>query len=362
MISYRMIILVSLAGVISCQSDKKKEEILKKDVLCLSEQLKKTTIIAEVTKQPIKEQLTLSGKIEYNENDLVAYKSLLDGIVETVRFELGDYVAKGQVLATVRSSQIQELIQQKHALQNRIKLLEQTVETQTELLNDGMIARSEMLETQNNLSSAQIELNRINQNFELFQAVSNGKFHIKAPKSGYIIQKSISTGQTLTSDNEVLFSISNLKQVWAMVNIYAGNLRYVKVGDEVQIKTVAYPDETYQGTIDKIYNIFDDNEHVLKARVVLENQNLNLMPGLSAEILINKGISSGEAFAVPNSAKVFNNNKEYVVVYRGDCDLQIRSITSIAVNEGVSYVKESFAENEKVVASNALLLFKELNR
>src|SRR5690554_7790089 len=81
-------------------------------------------------------------------------------------------------------------------------MLEQSVQTQTELLNDGMIARSELLETQNNLSSAQIELNRINQNFELFQAGANGKFHITAPKTGYIIQKNISAGQTLTSDNE----------------------------------------------------------------------------------------------------------------------------------------------------------------
>jgi len=362
MISYRMIILVSLAGFVSCQSGKNETEIPENETFCISAQLKKSTVIVDVVKQPIKEQLALSGKIEYNENDLVAYKSLLEGIVENVRFELGDYVAKGQVLATVRSSHIQELIQQKYALQNQIKMLEQSVQTQTELLNDGMIARSELLETQNNLSSAQIELNRINQNFELFQAGANGKFHITAPKTGYIIQKNISAGQTLTSDNELLFSISNLKQVWVMVNIYAGNLRYVKVGDEVQVKTVAYPDEVYQGKIDKIYNVFDDNEHVLKARVVLENQHLNLMPGLSAEILIDKGTSSGEAFAVPNKAKVFNNNKEYVVVYKDDCDLQIRNITSVAVNEEVTYVQEMFSENEKVVATNALLLFEELNR
>ena len=66
----------------------------------------------------------------------------------------------------------------------------------------------------------------------------------------------MSVGQSITSDNEdALFSISNLKQVWVMVNIYASNLQYVKKGDFVKVRTVAYPDRIYSGKIDKIYNV-----------------------------------------------------------------------------------------------------------
>ncbi|WP_311316201.1 MULTISPECIES: efflux RND transporter periplasmic adaptor subunit [Weeksella] len=124
-----------------------------------------------------------------------------------------------------------------------------------------------------------------------------------------MIQKSISSGQSITSDSDALFSISNLKKVWVMVNIYVSNLKYVKTGDLVKVKTIAYPDQIYTGKIDKIYNVFDDNEHVLKARVVLENQNLNLMPGLRVDIIINKNTSDRNAYAIPNDALIFSTTK-----------------------------------------------------
>lgn len=146
-----------------------------------------------------------------------------------------------------------------------------------------------------------------------------------------------------------------------MVNIYASNLKFIKKGDAVKVRTMAYPDRIYTGKIDKIYNVFDDNEHVLKARVVLENQDLNLMPGLSADIIIDKTNVLGNAFAIPNKAKVFENNKEYVVVYKGDCSLETRKITPVASNEEYTFVSEKFAEDEKIIGTNTLIIFEQVN-
>nr|WP_297307330.1 efflux RND transporter periplasmic adaptor subunit [uncultured Flavobacterium sp.] len=351
-------------SLFSCNKNSEKEisKNVSEEKFCLNEQLKNTTDIVKVSEKPIQEQMTFTGKIEYNENDLVAFKSLLEGFVENVSFELGDYVKQGQVLATVKSHQIQELIQQKESFTSQISFLENRVKSQIELLNDGMIAAPELLETQNELTQAKIERNRILENLNMYKAIGNGSFQILAPKNGYIIQKNISKGQTLTADSEPLFSISNLKQVWVMVNIYASNLRYIKVGDAVKVRTVAYPDELYQGKINKIYNVFDDNEHVLKARVVLENQKLNLMPGLGADIIIDKKVNDQKAFAIPNKAKVFHNNNDYIVIYKSDCELEFRKINVIAQNEEVFYIQEKLTSNEKVITSNALLIFEQLKQ
>ncbi|TYP94228.1 cobalt-zinc-cadmium efflux system membrane fusion protein [Sphingobacterium allocomposti] len=329
---------------------------------CINDQLKQSTEIIDVTEQPISEQLTLSGKIEYNENDMVAFRTLLDGVVESVQFELGDYVRKGQVLATIKSAQIQELHQQKRYQENQIGLLEKQINSKKEMAADGLVAAPEVLAAEHELESARIELDRVNESLQLYRAVGGGAFQILAPKNGYIIQKSVSVGQTITPDSDPLFSVSNLKEVWVMVNIYASNLRFIKVGDEVKVRTIAYPDQFYQGKIDKIYNVFDDNEHVLKARVVLSNQHLNLMPGLSADIIINMKNDSGSAFAIPNRAKVFSNNKEYIVVYKDDCNLDVRRIKPVAANEEYTFIAERLAEGERVIGSNALLIFEQLSQ
>ncbi len=358
-------VLVLSCGLLfsACSSEESHPtEPQKNSPYCLSKELKNTTDILAVHKSPITEQLLMPGKIEYDENDLVSFRSLLDGVVDNVNFELGDYVKKGQVLATIKSSQIQELYQQQRFFQNQITLLNKQISTKKELLNDGMISAPEVLESEHELASAKIELERIKQTLQLYRAVGQDAFQILAPKNGYIIQKSISSGQSITSDSDALFSISNLKKVWVMVNIYASNLKYVKTGDLVKVKTIAYPDQIYTGKIDKIYNVFDDNEHVLKARVVLENQNLNLMPGLSADIIINKNTSDRNAFAIPNDALIFFNNKNYLVTYKNDCTLEAKKVTPISNNEEWTYIEEDLASDEKVIGSNALLIFEQLNQ
>ena len=142
-----------------------------------------------------------------------------------------------------------------------------------------------------------------------------------------------------------------------MVNIYASNLKYIQEGSKVKVRTIAYPDVYYDGKIDKIYNVFDDNEHVLKARVILQNQNLKLLPGLSADIFIDKNIQAAKAVAIPRKAVIFNNDRQYVVAYKDDHHLEIRKIAPVAENELFIYTKEGVQAGEKIITKNALLIY-----
>lgn len=358
------LLLLAIASMASCTSKVKEQPIntAAAQKFCLNDTLKASTLIVEVDEENIAEQLLLSGKIEYNENDLVAFRSLLEGVVEQVKFELGDYVTKGQVLATIKSLDIQDLYRQQQYQRSQIRLLEKQKLAKESLLNDGLIAGPELLEISHELEGAQIELQRIEESLKLFKAAGDGTFHIVAPKNGYIIQKAISSGQSITKEGDPLFAISNLNEVWVMVNIYASNLRYVHVGDQVSVRTIAYPDQLYSGRIDKVYNVFDDNEHVLKARVVLANKNLNLMPGLSADIIIDKRNDMGKAIAVPTKAVVFSNNKSYVLHYKSDCEIEAKVIEPLASKEGFVYIKEGLSAKDKVISSNALIIYENLNQ
>lgn len=362
-IIYFLAVLLLLMN--SC--NKKEEDIalslVKEKQFCLNKQLKQSTKILPIGIQSIQEELTLSGRVEYDENDLVEFKSLLEGVVTKVNVELGDYVRKGQVLALVQAVEIQGLEQQRRYFKNQIDLYRKQIQSKKELLKDGMVSQPEVETLEYELVAARIEMDKIDSTLKMYHAIGNGQFQLLAPKNGYIVQKDISVGKSISREGEgTLFSISNLNQVWVMVNIYASNLQDVKQGDQVKVKTVAYPDRIYTGKIDKIYHVFDSNEHVIKARIVLENKDLNLLPGLSAAIIITKDNNIGRSFAIPNKAIVFENNKEYIVVYKDDCTMEVRKITPIASNATYTFVKEKFDKNEKVIASNALILLEELKK
>lgn len=366
MIKHFIVILIGLNFLFSgCQQTEGNNLIQTKDEspYCIDPDLKKTISISDLYEQDIHDQISLTGKVSYDENDLVAFKSLIQGVVTKVNFEVGDFVEKGKVLAVVKSAEINDLAKERRLQQNQVELLKKQIKTKQELMHDGLASQPEVAELEFQLSAAQLEVEKISNALNIYRSIDKEQFQILAPKDGYIVQKSISAGQTISTDAEAsLFSISNLKKVWVMINVYANNLKFIHIGDEVKVRTVAYPDRIYQGKIDKIYNVFDDNEHVTKARVVLENVDLNLMPGLSADIIINKQNILGKAYAVPKNALVFANNRNYVVLYKGDCAVEVRKVTPISSNEEFVYVEEKFEEKEQVISSNALIIFEEIKK
>ncbi len=334
-----------------------------KPSFCLTEFLKTSTQIHTLRLDSIIEQITLTGQIDYNQNDLVAFSSLIDGITENLYFELGDEVKKGQVLATIRSNEMQDIIQQRKIYVNQLSLLNNQLAVKKDLLKDGLSSLPEIQTIQSEIDNTKIEIQKTDQTLSLFNVNSNeGVYQIIAPKNGFIVQKNMSIGQNIHSGNEPLFAISNLNKVWVMVNIYANNLRYIKPNDNVIVKTMAYPDKIYRGKINKIYNSFDNNEHVLKARVELDNQAMDLLPGLSADIIIDKKNSHEKGYAIPNDAVIFSNNKYYVVSYQSDCNLQVKRIKPQAQNEYFTYVTTGFNDGDQVITSNALLIFDELEK
>ena len=62
--------------------------------------------------QPLRSELTLVGRIIADENRVIEVFPLVGGNVESVKIELGDYVRKGQTLATIRSGEVADFERQ----------------------------------------------------------------------------------------------------------------------------------------------------------------------------------------------------------------------------------------------------------
>ena len=86
------------------------------------------------------------------------------------------------------------------------------------------------------------------------------------------------------------------------------------------------------------------------------------MPGLSADIIIDKRNDMGKAIAVPTKAVVFSNNKSYVLHYKSDCEIEAKVIEPLASKEGFVYIKEGLSAKDKVISSNALIIYENLNQ
>lgn len=327
---------------------------------CLNDFMKDDIKKVPVVKSPISESILLNAKVESNPDKVIHFMSLVSGVVIKTYFTLGEEVKKGQLLLEIMSSELSNLSSQKTSLQSQILVSQRTLESVKEMHRDKIASQRDLIEAQSNLDILKAELQSTNAQLELFSASNErGVFQVKAPASGTIIDKNVASGMQVSAESDPLFTISDLSEVWIMANIYAGNIPYVKKGMHVEITGVAYPDDLFSGEINSISQVFDSNERVLKARIVMDNADGKLMPGMLVDVKVEKeeGILAN---AAPINALIFDDNQHFLVLYKSDCDIEVRKVTPNVQNNTHVFFENNIEEGEQVIVKNHLLIYNHL--
>lgn len=328
---------------------------------CLDADFREEINLETVKVKAVTDAIHLTGLVESNPDNVVHFVSLVDGIIAQTYFSLGDEVRKGQVLAELQSTELSSLQSELRNVRSQIQVAEKNLQSMQSMYDDGIASQKDLLEAQTQLDIYTSKAQKIKDNLNFFSgSAESGVFQIKAPTSGIITSKSIATGTQITSDAESLFTISDLREVWVMVNIYATNVQHIDTGMPVEIKSLSYPDSIFKGEISAISQVLDQDAKVLKARTVLDNTDLKLKPGMLVDVVALKD-RNRDALSIPTEALVFDNNRNYVVLYRDDCDMEIREIEMLSANNGMTYLKDGLAENDQIVSKNALLVYEQLN-
>lgn len=84
-------------------------------------------------------------------------------------------------------------------------------------------------------------------------ALSLSYTKIYAPQSGYVSNKTIEKGAYIQTGQPLFTIVPN--KVWVVANFKENQLRYMKVGQDVDIKVDTYPDKIFKGKVDSIQRI-----------------------------------------------------------------------------------------------------------
>lgn len=357
----KYILMILAVGILSNCADKEKDAQPKvTENFCLKENFKEKVNLENVKKEKVLENIHLTGNVEADPNKVFQFESLVNGMVVNTHFSLGDEVTKGQVLAELKSTELSSLQAELATLNAQIKVSERRLRSTEELFNDGVSSERDVLEVQSELESLKAEKEKVGNNLELYSAsTQKGVFLIKAPASGHITSKSINKGEQISDDSGVLFTISEVDHVWVMANVYATNINEIRTGMKVQISSVSYPDISFDGIISLIPKVLDSETKVMKARIILDNANGLLKPGMLVDIVAQKQLDVTE-IALSTKDVVFSNDEYFVLVYQSDCDIEIRKVEILASNDETLYIKDGIKESEQIISGNQLLVFEQL--
>ncbi len=140
---------------------------------------------------------------------------------------------------------------------------------------------------------------------------------------------------------------------WITGDIYEDELARVKVGQQLEAVTTAYPDRVFRGTISRISPNIDPNTHTLQVRCQVDNPGLMLKPQMLATVKII--VQPGQALIVPLEAVIFETENYFAYVDRGSDRFERRKVVIGSWSrEGYARVISGLGPGDRVVTTEAL--------
>lgn len=331
--------------------------------VCVSDSMARMITIDTAKITTIKNELSLSGEVSYDDNAVVKVFPFSGGQVLDVKVSLGDKVTKGQTLAIVRSADVAGNYTDLTSSKADQAIAKRQLEQAEYLYKNGISSERDYTEAKENFNKAQAAYNKVQEQISINgggNTSPGGTLVIKAPESGYVVEKNITTGSFIRPDNNnAMFTISNMKDVWIWANVFESDISKVKSGYSARITTVAYPDKVFTGKVDAISSVLDPDNKVMKIKIVLPNQGMLLKPEMFTNVVISN-TDKAQSVSIPAKAVVFDNSKNFVVVYNDKCDLKLREVSVIKTVEDTSYIASGLKPGDRVISKNQLLLYDDL--
>lgn len=320
-----------------------------------------TTKTAAAITLPLKNELGFYGKITADNNKLIEVFPVVGGNVSKVFVELGDYVQKGQLLATIRSTEVAGFEKELDDANNDVLIAKNNVKVAQELFDGKLSAERDVLEAKSQLEKAQSQQHRIQETYKIYNIKKGATYEVRSPLNGFIIQKKINQDMLLRSDKtDNIFDIAEINEVWAIANVNESDINQVKLGIDAAVTTLSDPGKVFQGKVDKIFNIIDPETKAMKVRIKLDNKGYLLKPEMRATIKLSY-TENQQMLTVPSSALIFDKSKSFIMIFKDRNNIETRQVEVFRQVAGTAYISSGLQESEKVITENQLLIYDALN-
>ncbi|PBI78867.1 efflux transporter periplasmic adaptor subunit [Rahnella victoriana] len=177
---------------------------------------------------------------------------------------------------------------------------------------------------------------------------------VLAPEDGYLSQLSVREGAQVSA-TQPLFELTSLKQVWMVMDYPPSAASQIHTGSKVTASTDSQPGEVFHGTVSELLPDVDAVSRTLKARVVMDNPQQKLRPGmylnLSPDISTQKPV-----LAIPQEALIQTGSRNTVLLDDGNGHFTPQAVITGATRDGWTQVLSGLEEGQSVVTSGQFLI------
>jgi RND family efflux transporter MFP subunit len=275
----------------------------------------------------------------------------LPGLVVALNASVGDTVRAGQVLAVLRSAQVQELHHDVHVARNQAALVGGQLTRDEQLFKEGLIARSRLDTTRSQAALA--EEQHEERMLALTQAGGSpqgesSRITLTAPISGVVLERPVVVGQRVDPAS-ALYRLARLAPLWLEMQVPTTDAQAVRIGDAVR-----WAGGEGSGKVIAIGHAVDPATQTVLVRAEFSQPPAGLRVGQAVEALLQRaapGLSQ-----VPVAAVVDDGGGASVVfVDAGAGRYRVQPVQVVSTAGGMTAVRGLPAASAVVVQGTAAL-------
>jgi cobalt-zinc-cadmium efflux system membrane fusion protein len=346
-----------------------------------------TLSVEPVTEQIFRVEHLTEGKVAVDEDRATLVYSPYAGRVIKLLAKPGDQVVTGQPLFVVESP---DMVQAQNDFINAVTTMNKAqsalelakiVEGQNKTLFDSKAGPLRDLQTaqatthaaENDVRSSKISLEAVRNRLRILGKTDDEittfsetgaispQTTITSPIAGTVVQRKVGPGQYVnTTSNsaavsDATFVIGDLSTVWLVAYVRETEAPNVKVGQPTQFSVLAFPDRTFNATIDYVATALDTSSRRLMVRATIDNSQGLLRPEMFASVTILTG-EGDRSVAVPRDAVIYDGDDARVWVVRSDRAVEPRRVKTGMTKGRMVQVLEGLSDGEKIVSKGSLFL------
>lgn len=290
--------------------------------------------------------IPVSGKLAFDTEHLHLASSRVAGRLDRIFVFEGNKVSAGQALAEIYSPDY-------ISAENEYLLARNTVRTfqaggDKELLNDAKATFDAAKNKLRVLGASEQEIAILDKT-----GVVASHLILRAPISGMIVKRNMDPGAFLNLGDSFM-SIVNTSKLWFLGNIYEDDYSKVKIGQTLQMESIALPGKVFSGKISYITPSIDPTTHTLAIRCDVQNPDGILRP----EIFVTSNLTVGMKHAVVLSkdAVIDIKGSSFVIIDHGNGKYERVPVTIEVYKDDMVAVLSGLTGTERIVTKGSTLV------
>lgn len=275
-------------------------------------------------------------------NEQVVLSAPVTERITRLNFGDGGYVAQGQVVAVLAQGQETAQLQEAGA---RATEARQQLDRLAALKARGFATRA-AVDSQTALAASATA--------QAAEArASIGDRVIRAPFSGWVSLRNISTGAVVSAGTEIA-TISDVSRIKLDFTVPETLLSTLAVGQGIDAVAAAYPGRPFHGTIASIDPVVSAETRAVTVRALLPNPDRVIKPGMLMTVTVESAART--SLSVPELAVVGEGDKSYVFVV-GDGSKVKRTPVKIGARQGGAVeILQGLKPGQRVVTEGVVKL------